>query len=144
VRSWARRAAAAAGTDERLRDPESLLHSLRHRSTVAAAPPATDQLEKVTALLLTAVRARQSLMQLEQLVGGHPAGKRNSSARYPVQREPREPGARAANLRAPRRRPNETARDLDERRFPGTVRPSKPTNSLADLEIDSPSASIAP
>ena len=60
--------------DERLGDPESLLHPLRHRFDGSAARvQQADQLEQLAALLFAAVRARQTLVEQEQLVGVHPA-----------------------------------------------------------------------
>jgi hypothetical protein len=78
-------------------------------------------------------------MQLEQLVGGHPAGEAEELGEIPERRPSlARAGARTANLRAPSRRPNQTARNLDERGFSGTVRAEQTDQlALADLEIDS-------
>jgi hypothetical protein len=78
-------------------------------------------------------------MQLEQLVGGHPAWEAEQLGEIPEcgTSLPRA-GARTANLRTPSRRADETARNLDERGFPGAVRPEQADQlALADLEIDS-------
>jgi hypothetical protein len=78
-------------------------------------------------------------MQLEQLVGGHPAGKAEELGEIPeCGSSLARAGARTANLRAPRRRTDETARDLDERGLPGTIWAEQADQlALADLEIDS-------
>src|SRR5204862_3546213 len=109
--------------DERLRDPEALLHSLRHlRDARARVRAEADQLEQLRALRGAAARAGEPLVQREQLARVHPA------------REPEELGevaeraaggrrARggAADLDAPGARPYEAARDLHERRLPRAV-----------------------
>src|SRR5205823_4010531 len=96
-----------------------------------------DELEQLDPLALTAERTGQALVQLEQLVGGHPAGK-TEELRKISQRCPRLPraGPSPADFRASFRRPDKSACDLDERGFSGAVRPEQ-TDELAvsDLEI---------
>ena len=78
-------------------------------------------------------------MQLEQLVGSHPAGKAEELGEI-AECCPRltRAGARTANLGTPCRRPDETAGDLDERGFPGAVRPEQADElALTDLEVHS-------
>jgi len=79
-------------------------------------------------------------MQLEQLVGGHPAGKTEELREIPEcsPRLPR-PCTRAAHVRAPGRRPDQAARDLDQRGLPGAVRPEQADElAVADLEVHAP------
>ena len=65
----------ARPADQRLRDPEALLHALRHRLDAAAALVAeADQRQQLGALGRAAGRARQALVQVQQLVGARPAG----------------------------------------------------------------------
>src|SRR6185436_15100696 len=118
----------ARTADERLREPETLLHPLRHLLDAARARlDEADELEQLGALGGAAVRAGEPLVQLEHLVRGLPAGE-------PEQlREVAERGAgggrprgRAADLGAAARRPDEPAGDLDERRLPGSVRAEQP------------------
>jgi hypothetical protein len=97
----------------------------------------TDELEQFDALTLAAARAGQALVQLEQLVGGHPAGKTKELGEV-AERSASLTRActRTAHFRAPRRRPDETAGDLDEGGLSGTVRPEQTDElALTDLEI---------
>src|SRR5438128_10010187 len=77
-------------------------------------------------------------MQLEQLVGGHPAGEAEELREIA---EPR-PGLprscpRTTHLGVPGRGPHQAARDLDERGLPGAVRPEQAHElAAADLEVD--------
>ena len=89
--------------------------------------------------MLAAARAGQTLMQLEQLVGGHPAGKAEELGEITECRPSlTRAGTCAADLCAPPRRPDETTCDLDERGFPGAVR-AEQTDQLAltNLEVHS-------
>src|SRR6185436_9534969 len=59
---------------ERLRDPKPLLHSLGHVLDLARARiREADELEELGPLGVAAVRAGQSLMEVEQLIGAVPA-----------------------------------------------------------------------
>ena len=61
---------------ERLRDAEALLHPLGHGVDLGfAGRGQANQLEQLRTLGLSPLRARQSLMKLEQLARGQPAGK---------------------------------------------------------------------
>src|SRR5439155_47350 len=77
-------------------------------------------------------------MQLEQLVGGHPAGEAEE-LREISERRPGLPRAcpRTTHLGVPGRGPHQAARDLDERGLPGAVRPEQTDElAVADLEVD--------
>ena len=77
-------------------------------------------------------------MQLEQLVGGHPAGEAEE-LREISERRPGLPRACpcTTHLRVPGRGPHQAARDLDERGLPGAVRPEQTDElAVADLEVD--------
>ena len=75
-------------------------------------------------------------MELEQLVGTHPAREAEELGEVAHRRArlPRS-GADAADLGATRRRTHQTTRDLDERRLSRAVRPEQTDElALADLE----------
>ena len=68
--------------DERLGDAEPLLHALGHRPHAAAGHLGElDELQQLAPLLRAARRARQLLMQAEQLVGRAPVGEAEHTAR---------------------------------------------------------------
>src|SRR5207244_6689193 len=104
----------ARRADERLRDPEALLHPLRHvLDTPAARVGEADEVEQLRALALAAVRAGQALVPEQDLVGAVPA------------RKPEELGEVAE--RAPRgERARGRARDLG----PAGARPDEPDGDL--------------
>src|SRR5947207_15801672 len=77
-------------------------------------------------------------MQLEQLVGGHPA-REAEELREIAERRPGLPRScpRTTHLRVPGRGPHQAARDLDERGLPGAVRPQQADElAVAGLEGD--------
>ena len=125
--------------DERLRDPEALLHALRHRLDARLARVRKpDEREQLDAFRFAAGRAGETLVQLEHLVRARPAGKAEQLREVP-ERAPRRRRARrgAADLRAAARRPHEAARDLDERGLPRAVRPEQAEElAVTDLELD--------
>jgi len=76
-------------------------------------------------------------VQFEQLVGGHPTGKTEELREIPERsaRLPRS-GTSPAHFRAPVRRSDQSARDLDERGLSGAVRPEQADElAVPDLEI---------
>ena len=109
---------SAGLADQRLRDPEALLHALRHRLDAAVARLAVeaDELEQLGALGRAAVGAREPLVQHEQLVGARPAREAEQLGEVAERAAGRgRPGGRAADLGGAAGRPDEPARDLHER-----------------------------
>ena len=127
--------------DQRLREPEALLHALRHRPD----PPArhlgeADALEQVAPLGGAAVRAREPLVQLEQLVGRAPVREAEQLGEVAERalRPRRSPARRAADGRASpalgRTSPQAIFTSVD---LPAPFGPSRPDElALADLEVD--------
>ena len=126
--------------DERLGEPEPLLHALRHRPD---APPGDvgepDQLEQLARARRRRRRAREPLVELQQLVGGAPVGEAEQLG------EVAERALGGRRSRPARRRPSprppgrahEPAGDLDERRLAGAVGSEQADElALADLEVD--------
>ena len=110
--------------DERLRDPEPLLHALRHRRDARPARLGeADELEERDALAVAGGRACKPLVQRQDLVRAHPGGKAEE-LRQVAERSPSlsRPRGRAGDLDRPGGRPNEAARDLHEGRLAGAVR----------------------
>ena len=125
--------------DERLRDPEPLLHALRHRLDAAVARLGqADELEQLGALGRAALGAGEPLVQREQLVGARPAGEAEQLREVAERAAGRgRPGGRAADLGGAAGRPDEAARDLHERALAGAVRAEQPDElALADGEVD--------
>src|SRR5215218_2026409 len=126
--------------DERLREPEPLLHPLRHRPDVAAGDVAElDELEQLAPLRRAARRPDQLLVQPEQLVRGAPVGEAEQLGQVA---ELRVGGGRAgrapADLDRSRARPDQPAGDLHQRRLAGAVGPEQPEQLAgAELEVDS-------
>src|SRR6185312_16468841 len=85
-----------------------------------------DELEELGAFGRAALRACESLVEDEQLVGAHPAGKAEE-LREVAERAAcrRRPCRRAADLGRSFARPHEPAGDLDQRRLAGAVRPQQ-------------------
>ena len=120
-------------------DPEALLHPLRHRFHPARTRFAKcNELEQLRAFALAACRTAQPLVESQKLVRAHPAGKAEQLGEV-TERPPRGPRARrlTADLRVPRARARETARDLHERRLAGAIRTEQADElPFLDLEID--------
>ncbi len=126
--------------DQRLRDPEPLLHPLRHAVDAAVGGVCErDELEQPPPLGLAAARAGEPLVQLQHLVRRVPAREAEELREVPE----RGAGVARAGARSPRpppipeRRPDEPDGDLHERRLAGAVRAEQPDElALADLEVD--------
>ena len=116
------------GPDERLRDPEPLLHPLRHRSTRRRGRSRARRARAAAAFGVAARRAGESLVEAEHLVGGVPARKTEElsevAERRPGRRRSRR---RSADLRAAAGGADQAASDLDEGRFAGAIRSERPT-----------------
>ncbi len=97
----------ARRADQRLRDPEPLLHALRHLIDPArrARPPSPTSSSSSARSARAAGRAGQPLVQGEHLVGGAPAGEAEELGEVAERgaRASREPARRAADLRRARR-----------------------------------------
>src|SRR5581483_5362578 len=125
--------------DERLRDAEPLLHSLRHAVDAAVRRVGEgDEVEQAAALGGSAARPGEALVQLEHFVGAVPAGEAEE-LREVAERCAR--GARAGtgadDLGAAARRPDEADGDLHERRLAGAVRAEQADElALLDFEVD--------
>ena len=125
--------------DERLRDPEPLLHALRHPvDTAVGGVGERHELEQAAALGGAATRARKPLVQLEHLVRAVPAREAEELRQIAERRAcGARAGARTGNLGLAFRLPHETDRDLHERRLAGAVRSEQPEElALADHQID--------
>ena len=116
--------------DQRLGDPEPLLHALRHRRH----PPVggvgqPDQREQLPALGRAAVGAREPLVQRSSSSAVNQPGKRKSSARYPIAHRP------PARCRTSgRTSPHAIFTSVD---LPGPVRSEQADElALAELEVD--------
>ena len=133
--------------DERLRDPEALLHALRHPLDASLARVAErDQLEQPRALGGAAARACEPLVQLEHLVGRVPAGEAEELGEV-AERGARgaRAGARAATSAVPplgRTSPTAIFTSVD---LPAPFGPSRPTSSPSPTSRSTPfSASTEP
>jgi hypothetical protein len=133
--------------DERLRDPEPLLCiPLDMSSTLRARIGETDELEELGPLRLAAVRCGQALVQVEELVGGVPAGEAEELCQI-AQRGARrgEPAGAPATSAVPalgRTRPQAIFTSVD---LPAPFGPSRPTSSpSATSRSTPPSAVTAP
>jgi hypothetical protein len=114
--------------DQRLRDAQPLLHALGHGGDLCVACLGEpDQLEQLCALRGAAVRARQLLMELEQLVGAQPV-RETEQLREVADRGARLGGAgrRALDLGPPAGGAHQAAGDLRERRLARAVRAEQP------------------
>ena len=127
--------------DERLRDPEPLLHALRHAVDAAVAGVVErDELEQPPALGGAAARAGEPLVKLEHLVRRVPAGEAEEL------REVAELGAGGAASRRGRRRPRPgraSARTSPTAIFtsvdlPAPFGPSSPTSSPSSTARSTP------
>jgi hypothetical protein len=113
--------------DQRLGDPQPLLHALGHRRHPHGARVGqADQLEQLGSLARSARRPRQPLVQHQHLVRRRPSGKAEQLGEV-AQRPPcgRRAGRRATHLGRPAGRAHEPAGDLRQRRLAGTVGPEE-------------------
>ena len=116
--------------DHRLRDPEPLLHALRHRADApVATSPSADQLEQLAPLARAAARASRAS-------GAAPAARPRSASPGSGTARPGSRSRRRART-LPARRPHQPARDLHQRRLPGAVRaraarPARPRRRQVD------------
>ena len=122
--------------DERLRDPEPLLHPLGHRiDPHGAGAREPDELEQLSALAVAARRADESLVEAQDLVGRVPAWETEELGEVAERGTGgRRSRRRSADLRAAAGRANQPAGDLDEGRLPGPVR-SEQAYELAGLHL---------
>ena len=122
-------------SDERLRDPQALLHPLGHRGDAAAALGAARRAEQLAPLGRRRPRRGKPLVQRQHLVGAQQPGKRTARRGSRASAAPRDP-AGAPQPRPRRRRRAQPAGDLDERRLPGAVRPEQP-DELPGAHVES-------
>ena len=134
--------------DERLRDPEPLLHPLRHAVDAALRGlRERDELEQARALGGAAARAGEPLVQLEHLVGRVPAGEAEELGEVAERARARRASLRArpATSAAPpvgRTRPTAIFTSVD---LPAPFGPSSPTSSPSPTSRSTPfSASTEP
>ncbi len=125
--------------DHRLRDPEPLLHALRHRAdTGVGRLGQPDGGEQSLALGGAAVGAGEPLVHAEQLVGAQPIGEAEQLgeiAERPVRLG--RAGRSAGDLGGAGGRGHEAAGDLHERRLARAVGTQQPHElALAHLEAD--------
>jgi hypothetical protein len=129
----------ARAADQRLRDPQALLHSLRHGlHTPPALVAEADQPQQLDALGRAAGRARQALVQAQQLVGRRPAGEAEELGQV-AERAPRgrRSGWGTAHPHGPARRPDEARGALDEGRLARAVGAQEADElGLADGQVD--------
>ena len=125
--------------DQRLGDPEALLHALGHRLDAPVARlREADEREQLGALGRAAVGAGQALVQGEELVGARPPGEAEELGEVAERAAGLgRPGRRAAHLGRAAGRAHEPARDLHER---GLARPVGAEEAdqlpLADGQVD--------
>jgi hypothetical protein len=128
-------------SDEGLGEAEPLLHAFRHLLDLAIGGVAeADELEEVASFRGPAARPGEALVKIEHLVAACPPRVAEELREVPEPRSGRDGTGRVAEyLRAPRRRSNEAAGDLDERRLAGAIRTEKADQlTLADLDVDAP------
>jgi hypothetical protein len=125
--------------DERLGEPEALLHALGHR--LHAPPgrrPEADQVEQLGTLRGAAVRSGEALVERQQLVGGRPPREAEQLGEVAHRRTGGgRARRRAAYAHLAARRAHEPARDLHQRGLARAVGPKQADQlTLADVEVD--------